>query len=519
MKNYYQNLYIEFIQRTPWYRLCLARKCNVFNKEKFISEPWTGNSMIGKNILDSNFVLEHSQQSIDILHIISQKEEFNCGFNYIYSFSWLRDLQAIGGNYSRRYARKAISEFITRYRATNSFWLQNYSWKPAIIAERIVNWIISYSFVASGASEKFQKQLLSSINEQFTHLLKIYKGINNPHSRILVLKSLFFCIVVLKKPQLKQINKILLDLQEIINTNIKIDGMFYTRNPIDHFNIMRYILEIRFIAKKNNIAFASNINFFDKLPKLAMCVRMLRLGDGCCSTHIGAKPTESYMHPTQHIVDSVLSLIELEESCLYSIVGFERLATKDIIIILNTEATDVKSHFNHCQQPGINIFDFEASFGQNRLINRSDISILFNNLRIKAKKTFQYFVDKSITHEEICFFGEAQMISPNFCFAMKRDIYLSIKKPKITGKDIAYISGSFKAFFRFVLHKNTEIEKINHKKILLSLHNKEYLFEIKQGSESFEIIICKENYPTIEVESKGQDGNETFICWSIEEIL
>ena len=505
----------KIVQRFPFYKFSLQKKSNIFDKKKFITEPWTGSPVVGKNILDGCLCIDFAQHSVDILSIVSKKKELASRENgYVYTFSWIRDLQAIGGHYSRKYARNAINEFIDTYRSTNTFWLRNFSWKPDIVAERIVNWILSYSFFASGASDKFQKKVLSSINEQFSHLSKIYKAEFDPYAKILVLKALLFCLIAMKNPQFSKIQKIFHDLEKTINDNFQDDGMFFTRNPTDHFNLFRSLLEIRFMAKENRI---NATEIFNCLQKIGACVRFLRLGDGGCSRNFGDKKNQSYMLPSQHIVDTALSLIDNQPHST-SVLGFERLATKEIVLLVNTKVSEIKSIFNNAQEPGINIFDFEASFGENRVVNRADISILFNNFRIKAEKTSQCFVEKEIVDDALCFDGEAQVVEPLFSFAMKRSVSINLNKQKISSCDIAYISGNFEAFFRIAFHKHAEIEKINAKKFLIYLNKKEFLFNINDASDVFEATIKDEGYPSIEIAINGQKGKEALLDWSLEEI-
>lgn len=517
-KDIFNVLRIDLLQKSPFYKFCLDKRWNIFASEKFITEPWAGSSVVGKSILDGNLFLKFSQYPIDVLNtILKKKEESGIEFEYIYSFSWLRDLQAIGGNYSRRYARKAISEFIEIYQSSNSFWIEKFSWQPTIVSERIVNWIMSYSFFASGASDKFQRTVLSAINQQFSHLFKIYKAELNPYAKMFVLKAILFCLVAMKHNQFRNIKKILQELQKLISENFDADGMFYSKNPVDHFNMFRCLLETRFMTKKNNIDFAQSM--FEKLPNMAACVRFLRLGDGLCSEHCGGKQTESFLFPTQHMIDTALSLVEIDNKNNKSIPGFERLSTKETTLLINTEVSDIRSKFNSDAEPGINIFDFEASFGTNRLINRSDVSILFNNFRVKADKTFDCFFEKNIAGE-LCFDGETQTTHQFFSFAMRRKINLSFDKQKISSTDIAYISGEFQAFFRLVLYQNSEIEKISAKKFLISINKKEFLFNINETSSTAEITVHDDElYPSIETSINGAKGKEALLSWSIEEVL
>ncbi len=517
--NFYYATRASFVQRSPLYKLLLDKRHNIFNPEKFITDPWSGNANIGKSILDGKFSIEGFESSIDIIKTISHNRSVDqIETEYIGCFNWIRDLQAIGGNNSRKYARKAISEFIASYGATKGFWLHNPAWKPAVIGERIVNWILSYSFYASGSSDKFQKEVLSSINEQFSHLLKTHKAETNPYSRLITLKAIFFCLCSLKKFQARQIRKTITEICNVVANNLDDSGMLKTRNPIDQFNMFRSLLEIRFMAKSSNISVPESI-FYDSLSRMASCIRFLRLGDGEISRHSGEEESAFHIVPSQHMIDTALSLVDIwhYSEKTNTVRGFDRLSTKRTTAIVNTEVCDVKSKFNSSIEPGINIFDFEASFGITRLINRSDISILFDGFFVKAGQTSHCFFSKEVVANELCFDGEIHLRDKLFNFAMRRNLFISISKPSIRGIDFVYITGNHDALFRFVLNKNSKIEQINPRKILITLNKKDFLLTVNESSPSFEIIIKTSYYPTIEILASGNSSKETMLDWKIEE--
>ena len=520
VKDSYNIAKVAFIQRSLFYRFSLDKRSGIFSTEKFITDPWSGNATIGKSILDGRLSIEGSNSKTDILSVLSNSVESTVPeIQYVNSFTWIRDLQAMGGNNSRKYARRAISTFIDSYKSTKHFWIKSPSWHPAVIGERIVNWMLSYSFFASGSTDKFQREVLSSIAEQFSHLTKVYKAELNPYSRMLALKAIFFCLCSMKSNQARHIRKTLKDICETVCINFDEYVMFVTRNPVDHFNMFRSLLEVRFMAKSSDINLPEDV-FYKDLSKMAACVRFLRLGDGCISSHSGDRRSESYIVPNQHIVDTALSLVDIQHYNEKSnkVPGFERLSTKKTTIIINTNVRNIKSRFNSPKEPGVNIFDFEASFGLNRLINRSDVSVLLNGFRIKADSKSNCFFKKDVVKNELYFDGEIQQIDGMFNFALRRKIFININKAIIRGTDYAYVIGPCETSFRFALNKACDIESVNSKQTLITLNKKEFLLQINESSGETKTIIQDLNYPSIEIIVKSETAKEAMCDWSIEEL-
>ena len=158
--NFYR---VSFIKNSFLYGISLDKRWSVFDTSKFIADPWAGDPDIGRQILDCSYSPDGNDFPLDIMELFSKKN-WNKS-KYAASFVWLRDMQSLGGNNSRKYARNLIATFIGNYRKTRKFWLNNKTWDYGVTGERIVNWIFSYSFYASGSTDKFQHAVLSSVNQ------------------------------------------------------------------------------------------------------------------------------------------------------------------------------------------------------------------------------------------------------------------------------------------------------------------------------------------------------------------
>lgn len=508
--NFYKVL---FVRNSFFYRLSLDKKGGIFDISKFITNPWMGDPDQGRKILDCSLLIEDDLDPISIMEIFSKRQWSKS--KYVNSFFWMRDLQSLGGNSSRKCGRSLISTFIGNYRKTKEFWKNQDCWSCEIVGERIVNWILSYSFFASGSNDRFQKELLSSLSEQFSHLLKCYKGELNPYSKLMAMKAILFCYCSTRNNQTKQIKHIIQGICELIEEHVK-DGMFETFSPIDTFQVFRSLLEIRFVLKSNDIELSKEV-FTDSLNRMASNLRFLRLGDGEISKHSGNSfRPNSVFYPSQRMIDTALSIVDTGGTKV-SIKGYERLSTKKSTLLINTKTRNVKSVFNAPSEPGINIFDFEASFGIDRLINRSDIAVIFDGFRVKLGQNAENYFKKSIRENEVLFEGESHFRNSVFKLALRRELELSSSKPQITGRDFVFLSRKFETFFRFVLNKNAELNMINQKSILISSSKSEYMFNILSEDVSKINLIHGTDfiYPSIEIFAVSNGKKEVQLNWSI----
>lgn len=514
-------LYISFIRGSFFYKASLDKRYNLFDTTKFVDDPWPGDIATGKNILNDNIQsgLKTPLEILDFLLYKPVSDEYETYSKYLNSFFWIRDLQAIGGNNSLKSARKLIQVFIQDYRSQSKFWNRRFQWDEGVVGERLTNWILAYSFVAAGSSDDFQKLLFASLNEQYSHLLKSFKGVTNLQSRLLSIKGLLFCQGIMKNRNNRLIKNLFHEISHIIPEIITHNGMIKSRNPTELFNIFRSLIEIKFITKNLNLA---NIEFaaFEKLSDIVSCIRFLRLGNGEISEFCGdVSSSIDFIKPTRQIVDAAISTIDTSSSLsdLKSL-GFERIATKKIIALINTKISGVKSKFNSRNEPGINVFDFEASFGTEKIVNRSDIALIANGFWIKAPLSSRLLSKRKFSQDGVSFEGEMQNFQNELPFAMRREIVLSSGRPNISGIDFIFMEQKYSGRIRFVLNKNCSISKTNETTFLIVLFSKKFKINFKP-CDCLKKVLLKNNsiYPSIECLICCNSG-DIQIEWMLEQL-
>jgi hypothetical protein len=459
--------------------------------------------------------MEGDTEPLNMIDAIVDTNHKNAG--YTTSFQWIRDLQAVGGNGSRKYVRDMILRFINSYRKTRKFWLGHESWNSDVVGERIVNYTMLYPFFASGANDNFQKMVLSSLAEQFSHLQKCYKAEIDPYTRIIALKALLYCYSSMKTDQHRKIAQTIREIREVVEGCIDNMGMFTGGSPVDHFHVFRSLLEIRF-AVKDSVADILGGDFMDTISRMAYIVRFFRMCDGGISHHHGNTVLRRKTFiPDRHMVDTALSVVEIGNHT-GAPVGFDKLETKRSTVVINTKPRMSRSPFNHPSEPGINVFDFEASFGDNRILNRADVSILRGGLRTKIDDSARSFTKRTTKRDCLIFEGETQFPNRFFNFAMRREIELVLSGQRLSCIDFALSSVEMDAYFRFALGMGVNIREINRKNILLSVGQSEYMFTCAHDAICMITYESKTAYPTVEIAVPIDAGKALELHWSIEDL-
>jgi uncharacterized heparinase superfamily protein len=485
----YTKMRTTLIKGSPFYGNSLDRRASLFDIKKFIDDPWPGDPQKGKDIL--NGILRVNNEESFEIDIITEKRTANLIASlYIDKFSWIKDMQAVGGSNTRKYVREAVSKFIDDYRATNRFWLQP-GWNVFITSERIVNWMLEYSFFAIGATDKFQKKVLSSITEQFSNIHKLYKAESDPMARLSAMRAILFCLNFMKSNNKSRIKRLVADVEELVLQSFDSSGMYITRNPSCHFQMFKILLEIRFIARNFGISISKEI-FNDLLIKMATCIRFFRMGDGTISRSCGnVAPFYSSVNDNeQNIIDTALSFVDIERQASNyhnSIALFDRLNSKNVITIINKEASNKSCQSAEQSDLGINIFDFEASFNRDNLINRADISIISDGHMIKPRQRSS----SSSERKDGVSSYEVTSFEPEFQFAIRRE--LNVQNSKLAVSDFSYTSKNASVIIRISINKNAILEQLNNTSVIIDNGQNRYVFVSDCSAENRKLIVKNGN--------------------------
>jgi uncharacterized heparinase superfamily protein len=129
-----------------------------------LSNPWTGNIESGRWICNGSFTMNDQQIDYheDYWEPLGVSEAW---IDHMHGFTWLRDLQTLGGDQARRQARSMIGNWMESYQRCHPK-----IWSAGLTGKRVANWLELYSFYGDCAGDDFQNELVSSIHKQVKHL-------------------------------------------------------------------------------------------------------------------------------------------------------------------------------------------------------------------------------------------------------------------------------------------------------------------------------------------------------------
>ena len=441
-----------------FYRFSLKKNAALLDHNKFLEDPWPGDQAAGNNFINNVIKIRDFYVNADAIRFIDCNDnDFDYAAMYINSFAWIRDLQAVGGFETRKTIRYAIERFITQYRESLAFWKKPF-FDVLIVSERIMNWLYGYSFFAIGADDNFQKLVLSSIVEQMSHIIKIYKYEIEPTVVLAALRTIIYCYSVFANK--KNLQFLIKQVEKIVKKYF-VNNVYFSKNPDEQFFILKLILEIRFAIKSKNNVQLSDV-FYEKLSDIANYVRFTRMSDGYLAMNIGE--ISNYwpiFNAKSNIIDAVLSLIDnkIDENVLdYKKFGLEKIRTYNQTAIVNTHPSYGAA------------FECEVSFNTQKLINITNcilysdkISLIKNNNYVQHTENFGNRIECELT--SACARNK---------FAIRREISMDAEYCTLDVVEFMYCDCAANALVQIIFHKNTTIQQIDNTSAIITLNGHKY---------------------------------------------
>jgi hypothetical protein len=517
----YSQIKTSFVRGSLLYGLSLDKRTSIFDQNAFISDPWPGDSLRAKEFLSGVTRIDQGDYEFDIIESIGSRKYVPLPlYLYINSFDWIRDIRLIGGTNNRKYIRNVVHQFIEDYKRTRQFWMTE-AWAIDITSERIANWMFAYSFFATGSDDYFEKEILSSIAMQYSHISKMYVAEKDPISRISALRSVLLCLNAMHITRKRQITAISEELFSTIRENLFNGiGIYSTRNPRSHFYVFKILLESRLAIKNYDIEFPTDI-----LQNMADVVRYLRMGDGSISNYQGEinSRTEFMSTITSRTIDTALSLInthlQKDYTEMQKITGLDRISTKNTVVIINTKATSRINKGPKSNLYGIRVCEFESSFQKDKIIKNSEISILVGSNPIRIRRGKLSKVDEKREEKEISAGWVINSYFRNFQISIKRNITLSINSPRLMVTEEIQAPEYCDVLVTIELEKGIQIEDFRSNKIIFSKGNTIYEFALEQTSAQIFVPDREEQnsqLALIMIESMSEGETNRYIHWKIE---
>ena len=129
---------------------------------------WGGDQVAGRWMMNGYASLSGMRMQLDKRSWFFRAHQVQTPFyNYIHSFAFLRDLKAVGGHDARRFARDMTTEWMQHFQSYHAV-----GWGDDMVVERLLNWIVCYSFCYETASEEFLQDLHRTMHRHHSFLIR-----------------------------------------------------------------------------------------------------------------------------------------------------------------------------------------------------------------------------------------------------------------------------------------------------------------------------------------------------------
>ncbi|MCB8879117.1 heparinase II/III family protein [Acidisoma cellulosilytica] len=269
-----------------------------------------------------------------------------------HTFTWLRDLRALGTDAARQRARSLVSEWIS---AAHSDPVAS---RPDVAGARIASWLGHYDFFAASADDAFRQKLMGRLVADARALSAALPAEEGQARALTALKGLVAAAVALPD-QNSFLSRALRFLPAELSRQILPDGSQIERSPATHLAALQDLTEVRALLQAAQAPPPPALG--PSIEKLATALRMLRHGDGGLALFNGTK------EETSSLVDLVLTQAGRPTRAPSQLVdgGFHRLQAGRSVLIMDTGAPppaglDMNAHAG--------TLSFELSVGRDRLI-------------------------------------------------------------------------------------------------------------------------------------------------------
>jgi uncharacterized heparinase superfamily protein len=201
-----------------------------------------------------------------------------------HSFTWLRDLRALGTDAARLRARALVGEWIA---APPNDPLAH---RPDIVGARITAWLGHYDFFAATADDAFRQRLMARLVSDARGLSAALPAEQLDARALTALKGLIAAAVALPE-HAGFLVRALRFLPQDIGRQVLPDGCHVERSPAAQLAALQDLTEIRALLQAAQTQPPPALT--SAIERMAMALRVMRHGDGGLALFNGAKEESS----------------------------------------------------------------------------------------------------------------------------------------------------------------------------------------------------------------------------------
>ena len=269
-----------------------------------------------------------------------------------HSFTWLRDLRALGTDAARLRARHLVSEWIAAPQ------LEALAFRPDVIGARITAWLAHYDFFAASADDSFRQRLMARLVADARNLAAALPAEQLDARALTALKGLIAAAVAMPE-HAAFLTRALRFLPQEIGRQVLPDGSHAERSPSVHLATLQDLTEMR--AMLHSAQAQPPPALAGAIERMATALRALQHTDKGLAVFNGSR------EETRSLVEMVLNQAARGGRAPASLPdgGYHRLHANNSAVIVDcgVPAAPGIDRFAHAGTLG-----FEFSVGRDRIV-------------------------------------------------------------------------------------------------------------------------------------------------------
>ena len=297
-------------------------------------------------------------------------------------FGWLRHLRAAESGITRANARALVDEWIS----LQSGWDTTESWRPDLVARRIISWLCQAPLVLHDADMRFYRRFLRNLTRQVRYLRRTSNATRDGVPRLEAVMALTYAALCMQG-QARTIKAVTRQLSDELGRQVLPDGGHISRNPGALIELLLDLLPLRQAFAARNVPPPAALN--NAIDRMMPMLRFFRHGDGTFALFNGMGPTRT------EVIATVLSYDDARGAPVANAPhsGYQRVQAADALLIVDAGpppplAMSAEAHAG--------CLSFELSSRQQRIVVNC-------GLPATSRDTWRHVARASAAHSTVVF--------------------------------------------------------------------------------------------------------------------
>ena len=239
-------------------------------------------------------------------------------------FGWLRHLRAADSSITRANARALVGEWISLQGSFDT----NDSWRPDLVARRIISWLCQAPLVLHDADMKFYRRFLRNLTRQVRYLQRAVNATRDGVPRLQAVMALTYAALCMQG-QSRMLKSVTNKLSNELGRQVLPDGGHASRNPGALIELLLDLLPLRQAFAARNVPPPAALN--NAIDRMMPMLRFFRHGDGNFALFNGMGSTRS------ELVSTVLAYDDARGAPVANAPhsGYQRVQAADALLIVD----------------------------------------------------------------------------------------------------------------------------------------------------------------------------------------